>query len=326
MRSHSLFAAVVASAMLVSSPTTYAQGGDTYPSRGPVRLIVTFAPGGGADAAARAISDKLAAKLGQTVIVENRPGAGGTIATNYVAKSPADGYTVLFTVSSHSINQAMMAPLPFDTEKDLRGVTLVGLLPQVLAVNPAVPAKNVAEWLALAQKDPRYRQYATGGVGSPGHFAGAVLQAMSHQPLVHVGYKGAGPAMTDVMGNQVPAVLSTMGGLMPHIRSGKLKAIAITSKDRSPLLPNVPTIGETLRGYESDTWIGTFVPTGTPPQVIAKLHAATAAALSDPDVKARLDTQGVSIVAAPPAELDTRVAREIKLFTQVVKEQGIKPE
>lgn len=326
MRSHSLFAAVIAAALLATSPMTHAQGGDDYPKRQPVRLVVTFAPGGGADAAARAISDKLAAKLGQTVIVENRPGAGGTIATNYVAKAPADGYMVLFTVSSHSINQAMMSSLPFDTEKDLRGVTLVGLLPQVLAVHPSVPANNVAEWLALGQKDPRYRQYATGGVGSPGHFAGAVLQAMARQPLVHVGYKGAGPAMTDVMGNQVPAVLGTMGGMMPHIRSGKLKAIAITSKDRSPLLPNVSTIGEALNGYESDTWIGTFVPAGTPQQIIAKLHAATAAALADSDVKVRLDTQGVSIVAAAPAELDRQVAREIKLFTQVVKEQNIKPE
>ena len=326
MHSRQLFAVLPAAALLIAAPLAQAQTADNYPARQPVRLIVTFSPGGGADAAARAISDKLAAKLGQTVIVENRPGAGGSIATNYVAKSAADGYTVLFTVSSHSINQAMMASLPFDTEKDLRGVTLVGLLPQVLAVHPSVPASNLTEWLALGQKDPRFRQYATGGVGSPGHFAGAVLQAMSHQPLVHVGYKGAGPAMADVMGNQVPAVLSTMGGMMPHIQSSKLKAIAITSKDRSPLLPNFQTIGETLQGYESDTWIGTFVPTGTPQPIIAKLHAATAAALTDPDVKARLDTQGVSIVAGSPAELDRRVSREIKLFTQVVKEQGIKAE
>ncbi len=326
MRSPQFFAGFIAAAMFTAIPLAHAQTPDNYPAKQTVRLIVTFAPGGGADAAARAISDKLAAKLGQTVIVENRPGAGGSVATNYVAKAPADGYTVLFTVSSHSINQAMMPSLPFDTEKDLRGVTLVGLLPQVLAVHPSVPANNVREWLALGKKDPRFRQYATGGVGSPGHFAGAVLQAMSHQPLVHVGYKGAGPAMTDVMGNQVPAVLSTLGGELPHIQAGKLKAIGVTSKERLSLLPNVQTIGETLPGYESDTWIGTFVPAGTPQAVIAKLHAATAAALAEPEVKARLDTQGVTIVAGPPADLDKRVAREIKLFTQVVKEQGIKVE
>jgi tripartite-type tricarboxylate transporter receptor subunit TctC len=303
---------------------THAQ--QDFPGRQPVRLVVTFAPGGGADAAARAISDKLGEKLGQTVIVENRPGAGGTIATSYVAKAPADGYTVLFTVSSHTINEALMSSLPFNTEKDLRGVTLVGLLPQALAVHPSVPAGNLAEWLALGQKDERFRQYATGGIGSPGHFAGAVLQSMAKRPLVHVGYKGAGPAMTDVIGNQVPAVLGTLGGMMPHIRSGKLKAIALTSRQRSPLLPNVPTMGETVSGYESDTWIGMFVPAGTPQTVVQKLHAATAAALAEPEVKTRLDTQGVSIVAGPPADLDQLVTREIKLFTQVVKEQGIKAE
>lgn len=297
-----------------------------FPARQPVRLVVTFAPGGGADAAARAISDKLGEKLGQNVIVENRPGAGGTIATGLVAKSAPDGYTVLFTVSSHSINQALMPSLPFDTERDLKGVTLVGLLPQALAVHPSVAAGTLREWLELAKRDPRQGQYATGGVGSPGHFAGAVLQSMSGQPLTHVGYRGAGPAMTDVMGNQVPAVLGTLGGMMPHIRSGKLKALAVTSAARTPLLPNVPTIGETLPGYEADTWVGMFVPAATPAAVVARLHAATAAALADPDVRTRLDAQGITIVAGPPSKLDEQVAREIRLFTNVVREQSIKPE
>lgn len=316
--------AVLALAGLALGAPALAQS--EFPARQPVRLVVTFSPGGGADAAARAISDKLMEKLGQTVIVENRPGAGGTIATNHVAKSPADGYTVLFTVSSHSINQALMSSLPFDTEKDLRGVTLVGQLPQVLAVHPSVPANTLAEWLALGAKNPRYRQYATGGVGSPGHFAGAVLEALGKHPLVHVGYKGAGPAMADVMGNQVPAVLSTLGGVAPHLRSGKLKAIAITSRQRSPLLPNVRTIGETVSGYEADTWVGMFVPAGTPPSVIQKLHTATVAALADPAVKARLDTQGIRVVGGTGADLDRLVSQEIKLFTSVVREQGIKAE
>lgn len=297
-----------------------------FPARQPVKLVVTFAAGGGADAAARGISDKLAEKLGQTVIVENRPGAGGTIATNFVAKAPADGYTVLFTVSSHSINQALMASLPFDTERDLQGVTLVGLLPQVLAVHPSVPANNVTEWLALGQKDPKFRQYATGGIGSPGHFAGGVLQALSKNPLTHVAYKGAGPAMTDVMGNQVPAVLGTLGGMAPHIKSGKLKAIGVTSSKRSPLLPDVQTIGETVPTYEADTWVGMFVPAGTPTAIIAKLHAATTAALADPVVKNRMDAQGIAVVGATGAQLDKQVSQEIKLFTRVVREQGIKAE
>lgn len=297
-----------------------------YPSKQPVRLIVTFAAGGGADAAARALSDKLGEKLGQTVVVENRPGAGGTIATNAIAKAAPDGYNILFTVSSHAINQALRSDLPFDTEKDLRGVSLIGQLPQALAVHPSVPANNLAEWLALGQKDSRYRQYATGGVGSPGHFAGAILQSMSKQPLVHVGYKGAGPAINDVLGNQVPAILSTLGGLMPYIQSGKLKVIAITSAKRSSLLPNVPTIAETYPGYDSDTWVGAFVPNGTPPSIIKKINTAFNAALADPDVKARLEKQGIAIAAGSPEELDRIVSRDVKQFTQVVKEQGIKTE
>ena len=297
-----------------------------YPSKQPVRLIVTFAAGGGADAAARALSDKLGEKLGQTVVVENRPGAGGTIATNAVAKAAPDGYNILFTVSSHAINQALRSDLPFDTEKDLRGVSLVGQLPQALAVHPSVPANNLAEWLALGQKDSRYRQYATGGVGSPGHFAGAILQSMSKQPLVHVGYKGAGPAINDVLGNQVPAILSTLGGLMPYIQSGKLKVIAITSAKRSSLLPNVPTIAETYPGYDSDTWVGAFVPNGTSQSIIKKINAAFSAAVADPDVKARLEKQGIAIAAGSPEDLDRIVSRDVKQFTQVVKEQGIKTE
>jgi tripartite-type tricarboxylate transporter receptor subunit TctC len=320
----SLNVALFALAALAHAVPALAQ--TEFPARQPVKLVVTFAPGGGADAAARAISDKLSEKLGQSVIVENRPGAGGTIATSYVAKSPADGYTVLFTVSSHSINQALMPTLPFDTEKDLRGVTLVGQLPQVLAVHPSVPANTLGEWLALSAKDSKFRQYATGGVGSPGHFAGAVLESMSKHPLTHVGYKGAGPAMTDVIGNQVPAVLGTLGGIIPHLKTGKLKPIAITSQKRTSLLPNVQTIGETVSGYEADTWVGMFVPTGTPAAVIGKLHAATAAALADPAVKTRLDGQGINVVAGTGAELDKLVSQEIKLFTRVVREQGIKAE
>jgi tripartite-type tricarboxylate transporter receptor subunit TctC len=313
--------AVVAAALPLSPA-----GAQDFPQRQPVKLIVTFAPGGGADSAARALSDKLGEKLGQSVVVENRPGGGGVIATGLVAKASPDGYSVLFTVSSHSINQAMNPKLPFDTERDLRGVTLVGLLPQAIAVHPSVPANTLQEWLALAKSDARFGQYATGGVGSPGHFAGAVLQSMSGQPLTHVGYKGAGPAMTDVIGNQVPAVLGTLGGMMQHIKAARLKPIAVTSRARSALLPAVGTIGEAFPGFESDTWVGMFVPAGTPAAVIARLHGAAAAALAEAAVRGRLEAQGLTIVAGPPADLDALVTREIRVFGQVVKEQGIKAE
>ena len=311
-------------AILVLLPAALAQD---FPSKQPVRLIVTFAPGGGADTIARTLNAKMGETLGQTVIVENKAGAGGAIATDYVAKSAPDGYNILFTVSSHSINQALVPTLPFNTERDLRGVTLIGALPQVLAVHPSVPASNLQEWIALGKKDPRYLQYATGGIGSPGHFAGALLQSQGKLNLVHVPYKGAGPAMSDVMGNQVPAVLGTLSGILPHIKSGKLKGIAVTSTKRSSLIPDVATIAESgFPGYESDTWIGTFVPRATPADVVAKLHAATLTALKDPAVAARMESQAGQIVGGSPAELDALVSKEIRQFTQVVREQGLKPE
>jgi tripartite-type tricarboxylate transporter receptor subunit TctC len=298
-----------------------------FPRKQPVRLIVTYAPGGGSDTIARSLNSKLGEVLGQAVIVENKAGAGGSIATEYVAKAPADGYTVLFTVSSHSINQALMPSLPFNTERDLRGVTLIGALPQVLAVHPSVPANSLQEWIALGKKDPRLLQYATGGIGSPGHFAGALLQSMGKLSLVHVPYRGAGPAMADVMGNQVPAVLGTLSGILPQIRTGKLKAIAVTSKQRLSLIPDVPTIAESgFPGYESDTWIGTFVPRATPTEIVNRLHESTLAALNDPAVRTRMESQAGQIIGGSPAELDALVSGEIRQFTKVVREQGLKPE
>ena len=298
-----------------------------FPAKQPVKLIVTFAPGGGSDTIARTVNTRMGEALGQVVIVENKAGAGGAIATDFVAKSPPDGYNVLFTVSSHSINQALMPTLPFDTERDLRGVTLIGALPQVLAVNPSLPANNLQEWIALGKKDPKALQYATGGIGSPGHFAGALLQSVGKLELTHVPYRGAGPAMADVMGGQVPAVLGTLSGILPHIKSGKLKAIAVTSRERSSLIPDVPTIAESgFPGYESDTWIGTFVPRATPDAVVNKLHQATLAALKDPAVAARMASQAGLIIGGSPADLDALVAREIQQFKRVVREQGLKPE
>ena len=298
-----------------------------FPGKQPVKLIVTFAPGGGSDTIARTLNTKMGEALGQAVIVENKAGAGGAIATDFVAKSPPDGYNVLFTVSSHSINQALVPSLPFNTERDLRGVTLIGALPQVLAVHPSTPANDLQQWIALGRKEARYQQFATGGIGSPGHFAGALLQSQGKLSLVHVPYKGAGPAITDVVGNQVPAVLGTLSGILPHVKAGRLKAIAITSKERSKLIPDVATIAESgFPGYESDTWVGTFVPRATPDAVVAKLHAATLAALKDPAVAARMESQAGFIIGGSPAELDALVTREIRQFTQVVKEQGLKPE
>ena len=298
-----------------------------YPTRQPIRLIVTFSVGGGADAVARALNTKLGEILGQAVIVENRPGAGGAIATDYVAKAAPDGYSVLFTVSSHSINQALMTNLPFNTERDLRGVALIANLVQVLVVNPKVPANNLREWFDIGKKDPVYKQYASGGVGSPGHFAGGLLESMSNNSLTHIPYKGSGAAMSDIIGNQVPAMISTLSGTISHIKSGRLKAIAITSSQRSPLLPDVPTIAESgVPNYESDTWVGMFVPKATPDAIVKRLYSATVAALEDPNIRARIEGLSGSVIAGDPSTLDALVSKEIREFTKVVREQKIKPE
>ena len=299
-----------------------------FPTKGPIRLVVGFAPGGGTDAIARALNTRLGEILNQSVVVENRAGAGGAISTEHVAKSAADGYTVSFTLNNHSINQALYAKLPFDSERDLRGVTLIGALPQAFAAHPSAPANTLQEFLQQAKSnDQRLRNYASGGIGSPGHFAMAYLESLSGVDFVHVPYKGAGPAMTDVLGNQVPYILSTLTGLLPHIKSGKLKAIAVTSKVRAPVLPNVPTIAESgFPGYDMDTWIGTFVPRATPDAVVKVLHEATLEALKSPAVRERIEAQAGRVATGGPAELDTLVAVDIKQLSKIVKDRNIRPE
>ena len=294
-----------------------------YPARGPIRLVVGFAPGGGADALARSIAPRLSEILRQSIVIENKTGAGGSVATDAVAKSAPDGYTVSFTVNSHSINAAMYPKLPFDTERDLRGATLIGSLPQALAANPSARANTLKEFLAVETN----RSYGTGGVGSPGHFAAAYLESLSSVEFRHVPYRGAGPAIADVVGGQIPYVLSTLTSVLPHIKAGKLKAIAITSLERSPLVPNVPTIAESgFPGYDMDTWVGTFVPRPTPNAIVKTLHDATVEALNSPDVRQRLEAQGTRIISGPPGQLDALVAEDIKRYTKIVRERGIKAE
>ena len=253
------------SAMLGTALTGAAQ---EFPSKGPIRLIVGFAPGGGTDAIARALNTRMGEVLKQSVVVENRSGAGGTLAAEHVAKSAPDGYTVLFTLNNHSINQALYPKLAYDTERDLRGVTLVGSMPQAFAAHPSATANTLQQFLALGPKnDPKQRVYASGGVGSPGHFAAAYLESLAGVEFTHIPYRGAGPAIADVIGGQVPYILSTLTGLLPHIKAGKLKAIALTSAERSTLLPNIPTIAESgFPGYDMDSGWGRSSRAQRPPQ------------------------------------------------------------
>ena len=295
-----------------------------FPAKGPIRLIVGFAPGGGTDAIARALNTRMGEVLKQSVVVENRSGAGGTLAGDYVAKSAPDGYTVLFTLNNHSINQALYPKLPYDTERDMRGVTLVGSLPQAFAAHPGATANTLQQFLQL---EPKQRVYANGGVGSPGHFAAAYLESLAGVEFTHVPYRGAGPAIADVIGGQVPYILSTLTGLLPHIKAGRLKAIALTSSDRSALLPGVPSIAESgFPGYDMDSWMGTFVPRATPPAVIKVLHDATLEALKQPAVRERVETQAGRLTPGSGQALDIIVADDIRRYSKIVRERGIKAE
>ena len=299
-----------------------------YPSKGPIRLIVGFAPGGGTDAIARTLNTRMGEILKQSVLVENRASAGGIVATEAVAKSAPDGYTVSFNVNTHAINQALYPKLPYDTERDLRGVTLIGSLGQTLAAHPNAEANTVQQFLKLeAAGANKKRLMANGGVGSPGHLAAAYLESLAGVKFTHVPYRGAGPGIIDVVGGQVSYILSTTAGLMPHIRSGKLKAIAVTSPERSPLMPNVPTIAESgFPGYDMDTWIGMFVPKATPAAVVKLLHEATLEALKSPQVKERVESQAGRIIGGSPEQLDALVAEDIKRYTKIVRDFGIKAE
>jgi tripartite-type tricarboxylate transporter receptor subunit TctC len=320
------FSKLLLATVLLAAP--FALQAQVFPSKGPIRLVVGFAPGGGTDAIARALNARLGEILKQSVVVDNRAGAGGAIATEHVAKSAPDGYTISFTLNNHAINPALYPKLPFDTERDLRGVTLIGALPQAFAAHPSAPASTLQEFLQQAKGgDARLRTYASGGIGSPGHFAAAYLESLSGVEFNHVPYRGAGPAMADVLGNQVPYILSTLTGLLPHIKAGKLKAIAVTSKERTPTLPNVPTIAESgFPGYDMDTWIGTFVPRATPDAVVRILHEATLEALKSPAVRERIESQAGRVSPGGSAELDALVAADIRQYTKIVNERKIKPE
>ena len=299
-----------------------------YPGKGPIRLIVGFAPGGGTDAIARTLNTRMGEILKQSVLVENRASAGGIVATEAVAKSAPDGYTVSFNVNTHAINQALYPKLPYDTERDLRGVTLIGSLGQTLAAHPNAEANTLQQFLKLEAADAnKKRLMANGGVGSPGHLAAAYLESLAGVKFTHVPYRGAGPGIIDVVGGQVPYILSTTAGLMPHIRSGKLKAIAVTSPERSALMPNVPTIAESgFPGYDMDTWIGMFVPKATPAAVVKLLHEATLEALKSPQVRERVESQAGRIIGGSPEKLDALVAEDIKRYTKIVRDFGIKAE
>ncbi len=314
-----LIAATVASASMLA----WGQG---FPSR-PVKLIVPSAPGDGSDIMARLIAQKLQERWGQAVTVENRPGAGGVVGTDAAAKAPGDGYTVIVgNAGSHAINQALYPKLPYDVTQDFTAVTMLASAPNAFVVNTSVPAKTVGEFIALAKSEPGKYAFASGGNGSSAHLNGEMLNMMAGIRTTHVPYKGATPAITDVMGGQVQLMIGNLPPMLPHIRSGKLRLLGVTTPRRFAAVADAPPIADTVPGYESLAWFGIFAPAATPKDVVAKWHADTVAVLAMADVRERIVALGFDVVGNSPEQYAAIVKADIEKWTRVVKASGAKPD
>jgi tripartite-type tricarboxylate transporter receptor subunit TctC len=297
-----------------------------FPSR-PVRMVVPFAPGGPVDMIARVVSSRLAESLGQAVVVDNRAGGGSTIGTELVVRSPADGYTVLLTSSSIAINPAIYPQLTFDPVRDLVPVTWVAASPLVLVVHPSLPVKTVADLVRLARKRNGELVYASSGSGSAPHLAGELFASMVGVKLVHVPYKGAGPATGDLLAGHVQVMFNNMLNAVPNVQSGKLRALGVTSAQRSPALPGVPAVAEAgVPGYEATTWYAYFAPGGTPRALADRHHREMAAVLKQREVLGRLSAQGVDPVGTGPDDLARHLEIEIRKWAKVVKASGARAE
>ncbi len=301
-------------------------GAQDYPNK-PIKMIIPYPPGGGTDVVGRILNEPLSAALGQPIVIDNKGGAAGNVGTDLAAKAPADGYNILFTLSSHTINPRLYPKLPFDVEKDFVPISLSAMIPQILVVHPSVPANNVQELIALAKAQPGKLNYASVGTGSPGHIAGELFKLKTGVDIVHVPYKGGGPAVTDTIGGQVQMLFVSMPAAWQHVKSGRLKAIAVTSEKRSVAAPEVPTILESgVPDYVVDSWYGAFAPAKTPPAAVAKLQAAFAQVLQNPQVREKLLLQGAEAATATPAEFDRRVRDELAKWEFVIRNANIKPE
>ncbi len=298
----------------------------TYPTK-TIRLVVPYPAGGPLDIMARAIGQKLTEAWHQPVVVDNRAGAGGNIGADLVAKSPADGYTLLMgAVATHAINPSLYSKMPYDPVKDFAPVALVAQVPNILVVNPAVPAKTVRELIDLARAKPGYLNFASGSTGSTGHLAGELFNTMAGVKMVHIPYKGAAPATADLLAGQVQLMFDNLASALPNVKAGKLRALAVTTLTRSPAMPDLPTIAESgLPGFDLTTWFGLMVPAGTPPEIVAKLNAEVVRALNATDMRERLEKMG----AEPPANNTPEhfaafIRVEAAKYAKVVKESGAK--
>ncbi len=297
-----------------------------YPTK-PIRLVVSFPPGGTVDIVARIVQPGLAVGLAQPIVIENRGGAGGAVGTEAVARSVPDGYTFLFTLSSHTINP-MLYKLNYDVERDFAPVSLLVSVPQLVAAHPSAPAKTLRELVAVAKQRPGVYAYASPGNGTPGHIAAELLKLRAGIDLVHVPYKGGGPALADTVAGQVPLLFLTAPAGLPSVRSGRLRALAVTTLKRTGAAPEIPTVAEELNlpDYEVDSWVGVFAPAKTPEPVVVRMHKELARVVQLPEVKQKLIEQSADPVGSTPQELQRIVKAELKRWAEVIAKAGIKGE
>jgi tripartite-type tricarboxylate transporter receptor subunit TctC len=312
------FAAMAA----LACPTT-AQSQE-YPAKS-VRVIVPFAPGGTSDFVARVYAAALTKELGQQFVIDNRGGAGGTLGADLAAKAAPDGYALLLYNIAMAFGPAMYTTLPFDPVNDFAPVSVLGLAPSALLVNPSLPVRSVAEFLALARARPGQLDYGTGGVGSSGHLAVELLQALGKVKLNHVPYKGGGPAMAATMSGEVAFLIETAGPVVPQIKSGRLRALGVTGAQRMAQLPDVPTIAESgIKDYVYTTWYALWAPAKTPAAIVNRLNQAVHKVVASPDVRTNMQNSGVEAVASTPAQLDERVRSDIAKWGKIIRDAGIK--
>jgi tripartite-type tricarboxylate transporter receptor subunit TctC len=312
----------LALACCVAFAATNAQALD-YPNK-PVKWIVPYTPAGTTDILARIISQYLSEKLGQTFVVENRPGAGNNLGTEAVVRAPADGYTLLLINPAHGINATLYPKLTFNVIRDIAPVAGLIRVPNVMTVNPDVPAKTVAEFIAYAKANPGKINWATSGNGTSVHLSGELFKSMAGIELTHVPYRGSAPAITDLLSGTVQVIFDNMPSILPHIQGGKLRALAVTTAKRSEALPDVPTVAETIPGYEASAWFGMGAPKGTPPEVIAILNKAVNEALADPKIKARLaDLGGHQQLGGTPEDFGKIIALETDKWAKVIKSANV---
>jgi len=303
--------------------TGLAQAADRWPDR-PIHFVVPYPAGGPLDAVARLTAQKVSADLGQPIVVENRPGAGGNIGAEYVARAAPDGYTLLLgAVATHAINPTLYAHIPYDAQKDFEPVTQIASTPNVLIVNPSLPVHSVREFIAYAKAHPGALNFGSGSTGSAGHLAGELFKRMAGIEMTHVPYKGAAPAMQDLIAGQVQVMFDNLASALTQIKAGRVRALAVTTAKRTPLAPELPTIAESgLAGFDINTWFGLFVPAKTPRPIVDRLHEGFVKALAQPDVREKMLALGAEPVGNTPGQFAAYVKSEAEKYARVVKASG----